>query len=134
MQSGVREAWKPGLRRTGIGMAVFALAWLWLSNRIVLAPPTDNIEQLIWVRSLEWGYYKHPPLPTWLLWPVVRLLGWNAWATYVLGATCTLGRSRCYGTCCAACAARPMPRRPRWLACASRSTTAGCTSTTTRSS
>ncbi|WZB68934.1 hypothetical protein WJ971_25710 [Achromobacter xylosoxidans] len=33
MQSGVREAWKPGLRRTGIGMAVFALAWLWLSNR-----------------------------------------------------------------------------------------------------
>ena len=66
MQSGVREAWKPGLRRTGIGMAVFALAWLWLSNRIVLAPPTDNIEQLIWVRSLEWGYYKHPPLPTWM--------------------------------------------------------------------
>ena len=91
MQSNVRETWKPGLRRTGIGMAVFALAWLWLSNRIVLAPPTDNIEQLIWVRSLEWGYYKHPPLPTWLLWPVVRLLGWNAWATYVLGAACTLG-------------------------------------------
>ncbi|MFY4025625.1 glycosyltransferase family 39 protein, partial [Achromobacter xylosoxidans] len=91
MQSGVKETWKPGLWQTGIGMAVFALAWLWLSNRIVLVPPTDNIEQLIWVRSLEWGYYKHPPLPTWLLWPVVRLLGWNAWATYVLGAACTLG-------------------------------------------
>ncbi|MBB1624886.1 glycosyl transferase [Achromobacter sp. UMC71] len=72
-------------------MAVFAVAWLWLSDRAVLAPPTDNIEQLIWVRSLEWGYYKHPPLPTWLLWPVVQALGWTAWATYLLGAACTLG-------------------------------------------
>lgn len=72
-------------------MALFAMAWLWLSDRAVLAPPTDNIEQLIWVRSLEWGYYKHPPLPTWLLWPVVQALGWNAWTTYLLGAACTLG-------------------------------------------
>lgn len=72
-------------------MLVFAGAWLWLLDRAVLAPPTDNIEQLIWVRSLEWGYYKHPPLPTWLLWPVVQLLGGTAWATYVMGAACALG-------------------------------------------
>lgn len=84
-------AWAPKPWRVGIGMALFALAWLWLSDRAVLAPPTDNIEQLIWVRSLEWGYYKHPPLPTWLLWPVVQVLGWSAWVTYLLGALCTLG-------------------------------------------
>ena len=91
MQHGESAAGKPDLWRIGIGMAVFALAWLWLSDRAVLAPPTDNIEQLIWVRSLEWGYYKHPPLATWLLWPVVQLLGWTAWTTYLLGAACTLG-------------------------------------------
>ena len=75
----------------GVGLLVFALCWLPLLDRGALAPPTDNIEQLTWVRSLEWGYYKHPPLPTWLLWPVVQLLGWSAWATYVAGAACTLG-------------------------------------------
>ena len=77
--------------RIGAGMAVFALAWLTLLDRAALAPPTDNIEQLTWVRSLEWGYYKHPPLPTWLLWPAVRLLGWSAWTSYIVGALCTLG-------------------------------------------
>ncbi|NMK47487.1 glycosyltransferase family 39 protein [Achromobacter sp. Bel] len=80
------EGWK-----IGVGLLVFALCWLLLLDRGALAPPTDNIEQLTWVRSLEWGYYKHPPLPTWLLWPVVQVLGWSAWATYVAGAACTLG-------------------------------------------
>ena len=73
------------------GLLVFALLWLPLLARGALAPPTDNIEQLTWVRSLEWGYYKHPPLPTWLLWPLVRVLGWSGWTTYVAGALCTLG-------------------------------------------
>lgn len=91
MQVGSNKAWTPRPGRIGVGMALYALAWLWLSDRAVLAPPTDNIEQLIWVRSLEWGYYKHPPLPTWLLWPAVQLLGWSAWITYLLGALCTLG-------------------------------------------
>lgn len=77
--------------RIGVGLLAFALLWLPLLDRGALAPPTDNIEQLTWVRSLEWGYYKHPPLPTWLLWPVVQVLGWSAWATYVAGALCTLG-------------------------------------------
>ena len=53
------EGWK-----IGVGLLVFALCWLLLLDRGALAPPTDNIEQLTWVRSLEWGYYKHPPLAT----------------------------------------------------------------------
>ena len=51
-----------------IGGLVFAALWLSLLGFSSFAPPIDNIEQLTWVRSLEWGYYKHPPLPTWLLW------------------------------------------------------------------
>ena len=73
-----------------IGGLVFAALWLSLLGFSSFAPPIDNIEQLTWVRSLEWGYYKHPPLPTWLLWPVVQLLGLRPLATYLLGATVTL--------------------------------------------
>ena len=91
MKEVAERALRPEGWRIGLGMALFALAWLWLLDWAALAPPTDNIEQLTWVRSLEWGYYKHPPLPTWLLWPAVQLLGWSAWTSYIAGALCTLG-------------------------------------------
>src|SRR5256885_10565865 len=35
-----------------------------LSLHDALPISKDNLEQLTWVHSLEWGYYKHPPLPT----------------------------------------------------------------------
>ena len=73
-----------------IGGLVFTALWLSLLGFSSFAPPIDNIEQLTWVRSLEWGYYKHPPLPTWLLWPVVQLLGLRPLASYLLGASITL--------------------------------------------
>lgn len=72
-------------------LLAFAAIWLTLLGLLGLSPPIDDIEQLTWVRSLEWGYYKHPPLPTWLLWLPVRLFGLSAWTTYILGAACTLG-------------------------------------------
>ena len=79
------------LGRSVMGGLLFAALWLSLLGASSLVAPIDNIEQLTWVRSLEWGYYKHPPLPTWLLWPVVQLLGLRPLATYLLGATVTLG-------------------------------------------
>ena len=72
------------------GVAAFAAVWLVEVTRLQLSPPNDNIEQLTWVRALEWGYYKHPPLPTWLLWLPVKVFGISAWTTYLLGAACTL--------------------------------------------
>jgi 4-amino-4-deoxy-L-arabinose transferase-like glycosyltransferase len=71
--------------------AGFAVLWLWHLNAVALSPPTDNIEQLTWMRGLAWGYYKHPPLPTWLMWLAAQVLGWSAWTSYLLGAACTLG-------------------------------------------
>ena len=71
-------------------LLVFGLAWLAVLGGTALVPPMDNIEQLDWVRSLQWGYYKHPPLPTALLWPWVQLFGLNGWVTYVLGTVVTL--------------------------------------------
>ena len=74
-----------------LGLLLFAAVWLGMLGATSLVPPADNIEQLTWVRSLEWGYYKHPPLPTWLMWLPARLFGLGAWTSYGLGAACTLG-------------------------------------------
>ena len=73
-----------------LGLLLFAAVWLLHLALTSLSPPTDNIEQLNWVHSLEWGYYKHPPLPTWLLWLPVQIFGWNAWTSYGLGAAINL--------------------------------------------
>jgi len=69
---------------------VFGAAWLLLLGATAVSPPLDNIEQTIWLRSLQWGYYKHPPLPTWLAAGATALGGHGPWPTYVLGAACTL--------------------------------------------
>ncbi|QTD47268.1 glycosyltransferase family 39 protein [Ottowia testudinis] len=71
-------------------MLVFGMVWLWLLAATSRVAPVDNLEQLAWVRSIEWGYYKHPPLPTWLLAPLQAVFGPSEWLTYVLGAGVTL--------------------------------------------
>lgn len=74
-----------------LGLLLFAAVWLGVLAGTSLSAPVDNIEQLTWVRSLEWGYYKHPPLPTWLIWLPVQLWGLSVWVSYGMGALMTLG-------------------------------------------
>lgn len=77
-------------RAVAVGLLVYVLVWLLFLGWTSRVPPVDNIEQLTWVRSVEWGYFKHPPLPTWLMAVAVRLFGASAWTSYGLGALCTL--------------------------------------------
>jgi len=71
-------------------LCLFGMAWIWHLTSVALTAPMDNIEQLVWSHSIEWGYHKHPPLPTWLLaWPA-RLTGYSAITTAILGGLCTL--------------------------------------------
>ena len=72
-------------------LSMFGIVWLAHLSYTSLSPPTDNIEQLTWVGSLEGGYYKHPPLPTWLFWLPAKLFGATALTSYGVGAVCTLG-------------------------------------------
>jgi 4-amino-4-deoxy-L-arabinose transferase-like glycosyltransferase len=74
-----------------LSLLVFATLWLGVLGFTSLSAPSDNIEQLTWVRSLEWGYFKHPPLPTWLLWLPVQMFGLSVWVSYLMGAVMTLG-------------------------------------------
>ena len=39
------------------------------------APELDSAEQFAWSFSMEGGYWKHPPLPTWLMHGLIRLFG-----------------------------------------------------------
>src|SRR5438045_3237006 len=65
-------------------VALLALVVLWTVPMAAFyeTPPCDNVEELFWGGSLEWGYYKHPPLPSWLMGPLVSLAGRQAWLTY----------------------------------------------------
>lgn len=48
----------------------------------------DNVEQFVWSHSMELGYYKHPPLPTWLMGLALSVLGPHWWLTNALAAAC----------------------------------------------
>ncbi len=71
-------------------LSLFGAAWLSHFAGTSYGMHMDNAEQLVWVRSLEWGYFKHPPMVTWLLWPFVQILGLHGWITVLLGAVVTL--------------------------------------------
>lgn len=90
--TGAWQGWwaRPGVP-VALGLLLFGVVWLTHLSYTSLSPPTDNIEQLTWVHSLEGGYYKHPPLPTWLFWLPAQLFGVNAWTSYATGAAFTLG-------------------------------------------
>ena len=68
----------------------FGLVWLSFLNLVQKFPPIDNTEHLIWSQSLEWSYYKHPPITTWVYWIFAQIFGNNILTTYLLGSLCTL--------------------------------------------
>ena len=35
----------------------------------------DSVEQVIWSRTAQWGYYKHPPLPSVLMFALNQPFG-----------------------------------------------------------
>ncbi len=64
-------------RQCVIALIVFQLlAWSLLPWLVNVSLPLDVVrEGLSWGREFEWGYYKHPPLPSWLVEISFRLLG-----------------------------------------------------------
>jgi 4-amino-4-deoxy-L-arabinose transferase-like glycosyltransferase len=84
------EVWHwPG---AGVGVLAITLFVLWgaLSAAFNPAPPSDSLEQVLLSQELRLEYGKHPPLPTWILHGVSRLVGPSIGATFVLGALCSV--------------------------------------------
>ncbi len=70
-----------------------AMAGLWVLVPALINPGQvgDHFEQFTWAHSMEWGYHKHPPLPTWLLAITLKWLGPTPYATYAVAALMLAG-------------------------------------------
>ncbi len=67
---------------------LLVVLWVALALAVNTAQYGDHFEQFAWAQTLEWGYHKHPPLPTWLLGAALRLGGFEPWWPSVLAAGC----------------------------------------------
>jgi 4-amino-4-deoxy-L-arabinose transferase-like glycosyltransferase len=69
-----------------------ALVALWALLMAATHPAqfSDSIEQYNWAHSLEWGYWKHPPLATWMMRGAITVLGVSHWTAPLLALACHL--------------------------------------------
>jgi len=67
---------------------VIGIIWFCTFMIFRQAPEWDNMEELVWANSFEMGYQKHPPLPTWVLYPLTMIFGKVVWLPYALGLIC----------------------------------------------
>lgn len=65
---------------------VHVLTWTILPLAVHAVPPGDNYEQLDWAEHLAWGYAKHPPLPTIVLWLFEQVFPAGIPLTFALAA------------------------------------------------
>ncbi len=56
----------------GVGQV---LLWSLAIGLTYRAPEVDSAEQFVWAFSMEGGYWKHPPLPSWIMHGLLQLFG-----------------------------------------------------------
>lgn len=76
---------QPGQAQVLLLLAGMALLWTLACALSHSAPDLDGMEELVWATSFEWGYAKHPPLPSWLLYAITHLTGRPIWLTFLAG-------------------------------------------------
>ena len=52
------------------------------------APEVDSAEQFVWAFSMENGYWKHPPLPSWIMHGLIQLFGPSLLLPFIATQTC----------------------------------------------
>jgi 4-amino-4-deoxy-L-arabinose transferase-like glycosyltransferase len=71
--------------------AGLVIAWVLFTLLVNTAQYGDHFEQFAWAQSFEWGYPKHPPLPSWLLAALNLLAGRQpAWPSLLSGVCLVL--------------------------------------------
>lgn len=53
----------------------YLLAWTLCAALLPASMDLDSTEQVIWSRTWQWGYYKHPPMPSLLMYVLNHLFG-----------------------------------------------------------
>jgi 4-amino-4-deoxy-L-arabinose transferase-like glycosyltransferase len=56
-------------------LLIYLATWTLLMAWLPLSMNADDIEQVVWSRTWQWGYYKHPPLPSLLMYGLSHLFG-----------------------------------------------------------
>jgi len=92
-QGGVPMQFGRQVRLRGTTLAVllaaaYAIVWALGMASYHLAPPLDSAEQLVWSYATEAGYWKHPPLSTWLMHALVQVFGPSITLTLVAAQLC----------------------------------------------
>ena len=79
-------------RRTLAAVALLCigqvLLWGLAAGLTYKAPEIDSAEQFVWAFSMQAGYWKHPPLPSWILYCLLRLFGPSIWLPFVATQVC----------------------------------------------
>jgi 4-amino-4-deoxy-L-arabinose transferase-like glycosyltransferase len=71
------------LQKITLGLMLFQLVfWTFIPLIAHHAPPLDATEMYGWSLTFQWGFYKHPPMPPWLLGVVQALVGRNLFSLF----------------------------------------------------
>ncbi|WP_427914598.1 ArnT family glycosyltransferase [Ramlibacter sp. MMS24-I3-19] len=83
------------VRTACLASALAIASWVALAAWTNHSQLQDSLEQFVWGQSLEWGYWKHPPLTSWLMWAGLQIVGPVPWVTYLLGGLVTVFTMLC---------------------------------------
>jgi len=75
-------AWNGTILAFLVGMVALWTIFCAISHK---APDLDGMEELVWASSFEFGYTKHPPLPSWLLYALTSIFGKPIWLVFFAG-------------------------------------------------
>jgi len=86
---------RAGTRGAGPSLAQNLVVLAFLAGMVALwtllcavshrAPDLDGMEELVWASSFEFGYTKHPPLPSWFMYALSGLFGKPVWLAFFAG-------------------------------------------------
>ncbi len=71
-----------------ISLILLVCAWVFVNSMGHTALHQDMAEQFVWAHSWQWGYPKHPPLPTWLFMAAQLFVPPTPGLLYALAALC----------------------------------------------
>lgn len=69
-------------------LLVYVVLWPLVATLSHHSPPLDMVEGFVWSLHPQAGYYKHPPLPAWVISASIFLAGKHMLALMVLGPLC----------------------------------------------
>lgn len=76
-----------------IWVFIFFHFFVWTLLPVIFHPnaPLDVVEEVAWGREWQWGYYKHPPLASWLANAAYIVSGGRLWSIFLLSQLCIAG-------------------------------------------